>query len=344
MAPGFFLFAKDAPQNPAYSPSAFFYIRIEGHDGMTGSRNKKYMLSGRRGILSSGAVIVIVAAIVIVISVVSFLAIRKSGSSMPSVSTLYSDWNAHAYEKVYRDSSLILSKRPLDGEVLALNGFSAYYSYAEQTDPSAAQNYLDVSIVSLRNAWYRVSDSEKPQIAYVLGKAYYQRGYYYADLSMKYLDYAYKSGFRNDDLAEFRGLSASLIGDYQKSIESFTEALSVKPSDLLLFTLAKTWLKVNDTEKAKLYLYQASQKTGDELLQLKCHYELGQILLSENKLAEAQSEFNSILEKDPNSADAHYGLGVLYETQGDLVRARAEWRKAVKIDPVHAGARAKLEN
>jgi hypothetical protein len=50
-----------------------------------------------------------------------------------------------------------------------------------------------------------VSDSEKPQIAYVLGKAYYQRGYYYADLSMKYLDYAYKSGFRNDDLAEFRG-------------------------------------------------------------------------------------------------------------------------------------------
>jgi hypothetical protein len=83
---------------------------------MTGSRNKKYMLSGRRGILSSGAVIVIVAAIVIVISVVSFLAIRKSGSFMPSVSTLYSDWNAHAYEKVYRDSSLILSKRLWTGK------------------------------------------------------------------------------------------------------------------------------------------------------------------------------------------------------------------------------------
>jgi tetratricopeptide (TPR) repeat protein len=311
---------------------------------MLASRNKKYLLSGRRGILSSGAVIIIVVAIIVMFSFVAFIFVRKAHSFLPSVSSLYSDWNAHSYEKLYNNSNLILAKRPLDGTALALNGFAAYYVYSEQTDPAAAQTYLNASIVSLRNAWYRVSDSEKPQIAYVLGKAYYQRGYYYADLSMKYLDYAYKAGFRNDDLAEFRGLAASLIGDYQTSIAAFTEALAAKPSDLLLFTLAKTWLKVNDTEKAKQYLYQTTQKTGDELLQLKCHYELGLILISENKLVEAQTEFNSILEKDPNSADAHYGLGVLYETQGDLVRARAEWRKAVKIDPVHAGARAKLEN
>jgi predicted negative regulator of RcsB-dependent stress response len=132
--------------------------------------------------------------------------------------------------------------------------------------------------------------------------------------------------------------------DYQTSIESFTEALSVKPSDLLLFTLAKTWLKVNDTEKAKLYLYQASQKTGDELLQLKCHYELGQILLSENKLARRNPNSIVFSKRTRILLTRIMDLVYLYETQGDLVRARAEWRKAVKIDPVHAGARAKLEN
>jgi len=64
--------------------------------------------------------------------------------------------------------------------------------------------------------------------------------------------------------------------------------------------------------------------------------------LTEQKLDEAKAEFDTILEKDPNSADAHYGLGVIYETQGDLIRSRAEWRKAIRLDPVHPGARAKL--
>jgi len=306
-------------------------------------RDRKFLLTGRRSFFSSGAVIAVCVIAFAVISIVSIAFVRKAYFNVPSISSLYSDWNAGSYGAVYEHSGQILDKHPLDGAALAMHGFSGYYLFTEQTDPSIGQVYLSSSINSLRNAWYRVSDSEKPQIAYVLGKAYYQRGYYYADLSMKYLDYAYKAGFRNDDLAEFRGLAASLVGDYQTSVAAFTEALSSKPSDLLLFTLAKTYLKLNDAGKAKQYFYETGRMTQDELLQFKCKFEIGQILVAEGKYDEALSEFNTILEKTPNSADAHYGLGVLYETQGDLIKARAEWRKAVKADPVHAGARLKLE-
>ena len=84
-------------------------------------------------------------------------------------------------------------------------------------------------------------------------------------------------------------------------------------------------------------------ETGDELLQLRCRYEIGMILIANQRLDAAQAEFSAILEKEPNSADAQYGLGVIYETQGDLVKARAAWRKALRLNPVHAGAREKMD-
>jgi len=303
---------------------------------------KKYLLSSRHGFFSSRFVVICIIAAVSLFLFLGALYIRKTRDFLPSVSSLYQDWHTRNYQAVYDHSGLILNKRPLDGAVLALHGFASYYLFAEQTDPASAQTYLSASIINLRNAWYRVSESEKPQIAYILGKAYYQRGYYYSDLAMKYLEIARQAGLKFDDLAEFRGLSASLLGDYTTSISAFTEALAQKPTDLLLFTLAQNYLQIKDTEKAKQYLYETIRTSGDELLQLKCHYVLGTIFLDEQKIPEAQTEFDTILEKDPNSADAYYGLGVIYETQGDLIHARASWRKAIRINPVHAGARTKL--
>ena len=307
-----------------------------------GIKEQKYLLSGRHRFFSSRFIFLVLTVFLVIVLSVSIFFLRRSQAFLPSVSSLYKDWNVHNYTAVYEKSGLILTKHPLNGSALALHGFSAYYLYVAQTDPAVAKNYLNVSITSLRNAWYRVSKSEKAHIAYVLGKAYYQRGYYYADLAIKYLDYASKNGMKYNDLPEFRGLSASLIGDYDNAIPAFIEALAVNPSDLLLFTLAENYLQAKNNDKAKQYFYETIRTSSDELLQLKCRYELGLVFVSEQKMSEAQNEFDTILEKQPNSADAHYGLGVVYENQGDLVRARAEWRRAIRINPVHSGAREKL--
>ena len=157
------------------------------------------------------------------------------------------------------------------------------------------------------------------------------------------MGYAHDAGAKFADLDEFRGLAASQLADYETAISAFTEALASNPSDLLLFTLAQNYQKAGDTANSKQYILETMRTTEDELLQLKCHYELGSALLAEQNYDGARAEFDAILEKDPNSADAHYGLGVIYETQGDLVKARAAWRKALRLNPVHVGARAKMD-
>ena len=276
-------------------------------------------------------------------SSVYFLYIHnKNYAGIPSIKEVYADWNEKNYESVYQKTELILKKRVYDGEALAMRGFAAYYIFAEQTDFSVSYSYLNDSILNLRQAMYRVSKSQQAKIAYVLGKAYYQKGYYYADLALKYLDIAYNSGERFKDLSEFRGMAASVLGEPERAIDAFSDALANSPSDLLFFALAENYIKISDKQNAKLYLFETIGKTKDTLLELKCRYLLGNLFLEENKIDDAVKEFNTILEKDMTSADAHYGLGVIYELRGDIIKARAEWRKALKFDPLHVKTRAKL--
>ncbi|WP_029409435.1 tetratricopeptide repeat protein [Treponema pedis] len=276
------------------------------------------------------------------LSLFLFFKYKKNFINTPSMNSVYADWKNKDYEKVYKKTEAVLKKRPLDGEALAMHGFASYYLFAEQNDFSVSYPYLNEAILSLRQAMYRVKSSEKPKISYMLGKAYYQKGYYYADLAIKYLDYAYASDFTFKDLAEFRGMAASLLGDTEKAISAFTEALAQEPSDLLLFALAENYIKIYDEKNAKLYLFETIEKTKDTLLELKCRYLLGSLFLDEGKVNDAEKEFNIILEKDGTYADAHYGLGVVSEIRGDLIKARAEWRKAIKLNPLHEKTRVKL--
>lgn len=307
-----------------------------------GRRKNKFLLTGRRRNFRLSFIIVFFILLAGVFIFFEWKNIKSPLYMKSSISELYTHWNKEEFNKIYDSSGIIIQTRPLDAEVLALRGFAAYYLFLEQTDSQLSQVYLTDAIHSLRNAWYRVSESEKPQIAYILGKAYYQRGYYYADLAIYYLQYAKLAGLKDQDLSEFLALSYSLLGDYTSSIESFTEALKTNPSDLLLYSLSQSYLKQKDYEKSEQYLLETIRISEDELLQLKCHNFLGLLYLERENISEAQLEFETILQKDANSADAHYGLGVVYEAQGDLIKARSEWRKAVKTDPVHLGARLKL--
>ena len=279
----------------------------------------------------------------IVAGAVFFLGIYRSRYfRVPSMNTVYTDWEHNDYAEVYAKTAQILEKRPMDGTALALHGFAAYYLFAEQTDLSIGADYLTAAIVHLRRALYLTKDKDIPKIAYVLGKAYYQQGYYYADLAVKYLDEAYTGGIDASDLSEFRGMAASLLGDTDKAIEAFTQALAVNPSDFVLYAVAENYKKKGDIQNAKLYLFETIKKTGDAVLEVRCRNQLGLLFLEENKPEEALEHFNTVLEKDVNSADAHYGLGLIYEMQGDMIKARYEWRSAIRLNPIHAEPRAKL--
>ncbi len=268
---------------------------------------------------------------------------KLSYFSVPRLSAIYADWENQDYLSVYEKTDQVLVKRPLDGTVLALHGFAAYYLFAEQTDMSIGMEYLTDSIVSLRRALYRVKKNQLPKIAYILGKAYYQQGYYYADLAVKYLDQAYDGGIEAGDLSEFRGMAASLLGDPDKAIAAFTKTLADNPSDFVLYAVAENYKKKGDLVNAKLYLFETIKKTTDAVLEVKCRNQLGFLFMEEKNTSEALKQFNTVLEKNNASADAYYGLGLVYEAQGDLVKARHEWRHAIRLNPIHEQTRIKLK-
>lgn len=262
--------------------------------------------------------------------------------SNSSLDNLYIELNDKQYETVYEKTKNLLIKKPLDVHILALHGFSSYYLSVEQSSSTISRDLLNESINSLRNAWYRIHDSEKPQIAYILGKAYYQKGYYYADLALKFLNISSNSKYHYEDLDEFRGLTALLLGDYQQSNDFFISSLSKKQSDLMLYSVSQNFFKMTDYEKSKQYLFEVLRLSLDDYLIIKAQNDLANIYILEKDFSLAYDEYQKILGKDPNNADAHYGLGVIYESQGDLVKARSEWRKSIKINPAHKEARIKL--
>ena len=128
----------------------------------------------------------------------------------------------------------------------------------------------------------------------------------------------------------------------KKSIESFTTALRDRESDTLLLSIAEQYCKAGQGSIAKQYLNRVIGMTANDDIAFKSHTLLAQIYMDEEKYDDAEKEFESILEKDENSADAHYGLGVIYEERGDAVKARALWRQCLKIDRNYQGAIKKL--
>ncbi len=281
------------------------------------------------------------------LSVLGYRIIHAKIYSDSSITTLYQKWKVYDYQAVYDTGSRIIAKDPFNNTARTLQGYAAFYLAVSQTDTTLAQNYLDESINSLRLALQTAKKRTKPQLNYMLGKTYFYKDsissyYYYADLAVKYLLEAKRLHYKADDISEYLGLSYASMGMTMESISAFTEALLVRESDTLLLSIAEQYYKAGQSAAAEQYLYRITKDCKDETIVTRSHVLLGTIYTDQGKTDAAEAEFQSILEKNENSADAHYGLGVIYEKQGDLVKARAEWRKAVHLQSNHPGALKKL--
>ena len=267
---------------------------------------------------------------------------KKRYEKLPSNSDLLKAWDAKDYKTVLDQTASILERRQDDAAVQALHGFAAYYLSSAQTSETEARDFLDESIIALRRALYTIEQKDALRLYYILGKAYYQKGYFYYDLALKYLNKVFDAGGQFPDLNKFRGMAFSYLGEHKEAIEAFTSDLSDDTDEFLLYALAKSYIETGNLEKAKMYLTEAASKAKDIMLKLNCKAKLAEVFLAEGNSAKARTEYESILELDEKYADAYYGLGLIYEQAGDLLKARAEWRKTLKANPLHAKAIEKL--
>ena len=295
-----------------------------------------------------GIILFIIAVTCSLTSFIFYKVIQKLFMSENSVHSLYKAWNANDTVKVYEISSNILDGKPLHNTALALRGYSAFkLAVSESDNNTLTQFYIDRAINDLRIALQSAKKKTVPQLHYVLGLTYFYKNklasyYYYADLSVKYLEMAQNEGYRSRDIPELLGLNYSDLGNSKKSIEYFGEALRVHESDTLLYNIAMQYYNSGQKDIAKQYLVRAIGLSNDDDILLDSHYMLARIYTEEENYSSARRELDLIFEKNENFADAHYGLGVLYEKQGDLAKARSEWRKCLKLQVNHPGALNKL--
>ena len=251
-------------------------------------------------------------------------------------------WTNGSYAEVYATSGKQLEKEPTSSFWLMMNGFAAYQLATAQINAQDTMRYVDESIVALRKALLIGTGRMEKRVRYVLGKAYYQKGPKYADEAVSNLEAARDAGSDAPDLNEYLGLSYAALHDYRASVVAFSQALGSNPSDLLLLSIARSYLALGENDSARAYLVRCAENSKDSLVVAQAKLLLAQVLLASGDAAAAEKEYLSIIEADDGNAEAHFALGELYAAGGDTVKARAEWRKTLKIDPAHGPARARL--
>ena len=292
-----------------------------------------------------------VAAVIVLLSVIAlstWYGINKYQQGRITIKNIKEAWSVYDYQKVYELSKAFLQNDTYNNTALTYYSYACFYLAQAQTDTQQAQSYLDECINNIRVALYEADNSLIPQLQYMLGLAYFSKNtittHYYADLAVKYLLLAKENGYEADDIAEYLGLSYASLGMTMESISAFTEALLVRESDSLLLSIAEQYYKAKELNASEQYLFRIIKNSDNEDIVLKSEILLGNIYIDKEDYDAALEEFENVLKKNENSADAHYGIGVIYEKQGNIVKARAEWRQALKLQVNHADALKKMAN
>ncbi len=290
--------------------------------------------------------VAVVALVLSAIALTTWYGIKKYQQGRISIKTIKEAWEVYDYQKVYELCKLFLQDNTYNNTALTYYSYACFFLAQSQTDTQQAQSYLDECINNIRIALYEADKSLVPQLQYMLGRAYFSKNtittHYYADLAVKYLLLARENGYKADDIAEYLGLSYASLGMTMESIAAFTEALLVRESDFLLLSIAEQYYKAEELEASEQYLFRIIKNSDNEDIVIKSENLLGKIYIEKEDYEAAFEEFNNVLKKNENSADAHYGIGVIYEMQGNIVKARSEWRKALKIQVNHPEALQKM--
>ena len=310
---------------------------IRGIDHYQASSRRKH----RRGLVV-GLVVgaVVVAATLAAVFRVDRLLFRPR-EARHTVAELSSLWREGRYEEVLAASQALLKRDPLNPGALAFRGFAAFQKGVGEGTAEERAPWLDEAVVSLRRARL-VSNQLEPEIEYILAKASFHRGKFHYDQTIAYMQGAIDRGFVRSDSYEYLGMAWSQLGDPEKGLAAFLEALKQGPSDILLLTIGQTYLQMKHTGEAVEYLLRALNKTEDKAIERQARFKLGEIYLDQGEVFKAEEQYLALIELEPRSADAHFFLGETYARLNDAVKARAEWRAAFALDHQHYGARLRL--
>lgn len=248
---------------------------------------------------------------------------------------LFELWESGNYQELIDVAEERLFRTPLDGNALSLRGFAAFYLSLEQIDPEQRQSLLQSAVADLRRALLIQSHALRPQILYVLGKAYYHRGHLYYDLSIDSLRRAQEAGLDPLDSYEYLALASRSMGQIDAAVAYLQTAIELSTDPIYPLTLGETLVEVGDFVAAEPHLRRAAHVATETVLRQQALLTLARVMRELRRFEEALTILQAVAEENPNSAEARFGMGEVYLATGDTDRARAEWREAIRRNPNH---------
>lgn len=228
------------------------------------------------------------------------------------------------------DQALTIFKQieKADNENLdALVAISGIYRRQKRYEESVA--FLEQGLVICES-----SPKAHAKISYNLGFTYRQMGNY--DGAIKCFEEVVEDN-PSDVLANNHlGAIYALQGNHTQAIEAYNRGLKYDPNHpILQFNIAKSYAEIGEIAKAQSFYEGALRAKPGWTEAIEAYSDL---LLVENKVAEADTVVNQALELYPDDVKMHTAKGNVFNRQSIFEHAEAEFKKALDVDETYKNA------
>jgi len=268
--------------------------------------------------------------------------IRERSETRRDVVSIMDVWNQGRYAEVAAIAEDRLAEEPLDRDALLFAGYARFFLAVSRLSAQDRNSDLDAAIGHLRLLAARGDTPHPERVDYILGKAYFLKGPYWADLSSRYLQAALDAGYQADDLYEFMGQAQSALGNLDAAMEWYELAAENHPTDRLLLTLGSEAFQLGRYDDAVRYYRRAIEGTRDDSIRKRGLSQLGQLYYDVGNYTMAREVLESLVEMDRNDENTMFLLAETYHELGLDDEARTTWFAVTRINPRHVGALRRL--
>ncbi|MDR2304228.1 MAG: tetratricopeptide repeat protein [Treponema sp.] len=177
--------------------------------------------------------------------------------------------------------------------------------------------------------------------AYIERAELYRKGRRYEEALADYTEVIGRGGPNLSIAYNNRGITYRLIGEPDRAIADYDEALRLSPHDAVTYNNRGNARKDKEDFDRAIADYSAALRLNPDYAL--AYNNRGVAFRLKGDVERAIADYDEALHLRPDYAEAYSSRAYACYLKEDYVRARADWEKALQLDPNHAQARNSLE-